>query len=259
MKILSRIYVALIILFLYAPVAVMVIFSFNGSGSVWVMNGFSTRWYAGLTSDTAMMSALQHTLIIAVSSALISTVLGTAAAVGITAIRRKVSKKIIMSVTQIPMMNADIVTGISLMLLFIFIGKLLGLSESLGFLTVLISHITFNLPYVILSEFEADRLTVYIASGDAKALTAAAGVGIKLAQRIVLELKDKVGAIAEDGEDIKAIGNATAHTNSSEAVAALVSLGYSQGEASLAVGRLDQTLTAEELIKQALKSLARRI
>ena len=118
---------------------------------VWVMNGFSTRWYAGLTSDTAMMSALQHTLIIAVSSALISTVLGTAAAVGITAIRRKMPKKIIMSVTQIPMMNADIVTGISLMLLFIFVGKLLGLSESLGFLTVLISHITFNLPYVILS------------------------------------------------------------------------------------------------------------
>ena len=151
MKILSRIYVALIILFLYAPVAVMVIFSFNGSGSVWVMNGFSTRWYAGLTSDTAMMSALQHTLIIAVSSAFISTVLGTAAAVGITAIRRKMPKKIIMSVTQIPMMNADIVTGISLMLLFIFVGKLLGLSESLGFLTVLISHITFNLPYVILS------------------------------------------------------------------------------------------------------------
>ena len=125
MKILSRIYVALIILFLYAPVAVMVIFSFNGSGSVWVMNGFSTRCYAGLTSDTAMMSALQHTLIIAVSSAFISTVLGTAAAVGITAIRRKMPKKIIMSVTQIPMMNADIVTGISL--------------------------ITFNLPYVILS------------------------------------------------------------------------------------------------------------
>ena len=151
MKILSRIYVALIILFLYAPVAVMVIFSFNGSGSVWVMNGFSTRWYAGLTSDTAMMSALQHTLIIAVSSAFISTVLGTAAAVGITAIRRKMPKKIIMSVTQIPMMNADIVTGISLMLLFIFVGKLLGLSESLGFLTVLISHITFNLPYVILN------------------------------------------------------------------------------------------------------------
>ena len=143
MKILSRIYVALIILFLYAPVAVMIIFSFNSSRSVWVMNGFSTRWYEGLLSNTAMMTALEHTLIVAVLSA--------AAAVGITAIRNKISKKIVMSVTQIPMMNADIVTGISLMLLFIFAGKLLGLNESLGFATVLIAHITFNLPYVILS------------------------------------------------------------------------------------------------------------
>ena len=130
MKILSRIYVALIILFLYAPVAVMVIFSFNGSGSVWVMNGFSTRWYAGLTSDTAMMSALQHTLIVAVSSAFISTVLGTAAAVGITAIRRKMPKKIIMSVTQIPMMNADIVTGISLMLPYVILSVIPKLKQT---------------------------------------------------------------------------------------------------------------------------------
>ncbi|MBQ2286101.1 MAG: ABC transporter permease [Clostridia bacterium] len=129
----------------------MIIFSFNGSSSVWVMNGFSTRWYAGLASDTAMMTALQHTVIIAVLSAAVSTVLGTAAAVGINAMRRKITKKIVMSVTQIPMMNADIVTGISLMLLFIFIGRLLSLTESLGFLTVLIAHITFNLPYVILS------------------------------------------------------------------------------------------------------------
>lgn len=151
MKMLSRIYIALIVLFLYAPIAVMVVFSFNSSSSVWVLEGFSTRWYEGLGNDTAMLNALKHTVIIAVSSAIISTVLGTAAAVGINAIRRKFSKKIIMSVTQIPMMNADIVTGISLMLLFIFFGKLIGLNESLGFGTVLIAHITFNLPYVILS------------------------------------------------------------------------------------------------------------
>ena len=151
MKILSRIYIALILLFLYAPIAVMVVFSFNSSSSVWVLEGFSTRWYEGLGNDTSMLTALQHTLIIAVLSAIISTVLGTAAAVGINAIKRKFSKKIIMSVTQIPMMNADIVTGISLMLLFIFFGKLIGLNESLGFGTVLIAHITFNLPYVILS------------------------------------------------------------------------------------------------------------
>ena len=159
MKILSRLYIALIILFLYAPVAVMIVFSFNSSSSVWVFSGFSTRWYEGLANDTTMLTALEHTLIIAVSSAVISTVLGTAAAVGITAIRRKMSQKIVMSVTQIPMMNADIVTGISLMLLFIFFGKLIGLSESLGLGTVLIAHITFNLPYVILSVIPKLRQT----------------------------------------------------------------------------------------------------
>lgn len=117
-----------------------------------------------------------------------------------------------------------------------------------------------KLGIAILSEFTPERLTTFIASGDAKALTAAAGVGIKLAQRIVLELKDKVGSFAGVGaEDIRAVGNATAHTSSAEAVAALVALGYSQGEASLAVGRLDQSLSTEELIKLALKSIAGRM
>lgn len=151
MKILSRLYVALIIFFLYAPVLVMIAFSFNESSSVWVFTGFSLKWYAGLVSDTTMLTALLHTIIIAILSAVISTVLGTAAAVGIMALRNKFSAKLVMSVTQIPMMNADIVTGISLMLLFIFIGRLIGLDESLGFFTVLTAHITFNLPYVILS------------------------------------------------------------------------------------------------------------
>ncbi len=151
MKALSKLYVALIILFLYAPVAVMVFFSFNSGGSVWVFESFSLDWYKGLVHDEVMLDALKHTLIIAALSALISTVIGTAAAVGILAFRRRISKRAMMSVTNIPMMNADIVTGISLMLLFIFFGKLLGLRESLGFLTVLIAHITFNLPYVILS------------------------------------------------------------------------------------------------------------
>ncbi len=151
MKFLSRLYVALIIIFLYAPVAVMVFFSFNEGGSVWVFSGFSLDWYKGLIHDETMLGALKHTLIIAVLSAVLSTVIGTAAAVGILAMRKKFSKRMMMSVTNIPMMNADIVTGISLMLLFIFFGKLLGLKESLGFLTVLAAHITFNLPYVILS------------------------------------------------------------------------------------------------------------
>ena len=112
----------------------------------------------------------------------------------------------------------------------------------------------------LLSEFTASQLTLYIASNDSKALTAATGVGLKLAQRIVLELKDKVGSL-QSGDEIviKAVGNATANTNTKEAVSALVSLGYTQSEASLAVGKLDPTLSTEELIKGALKTLARGI
>ena len=159
MKLLSRLYIALIVLFLYAPVAVMILFSFNAAPSVWVFGGFSARWYEELATDTVMLEALKHTLILAILSAAVSTVIGTAAAVGIEALKKKLTKKAVMSVTQIPMMNADIVTGISLMLLFVFIGKLFGTRESLGFFTVLIAHITFNLPYVILSVIPKLRQT----------------------------------------------------------------------------------------------------
>ncbi len=122
-----------------------------------------------------------------------------------------------------------------------------------------VSGVGSKIGLAILSEFTADKIMLYIASGDAKSLTAASGVGIKLAQRIVLELKDKVGSIAvgDISFDAKAIGNATSNSSSKEAIEALVSLGYSQSEASLAVGRLDPTLDTNELIKQALKSLAR--
>lgn len=122
-----------------------------------------------------------------------------------------------------------------------------------------VSGVGSKIGLAILSEFTADKIMLYIASGDAKSLTAASGVGIKLAQRIVLELKDKVGSISggDLSFDVKAVGNATAHSSSREAIEALVSLGYTQSEASLAVGRLDQTLDTNELIKQALKSLAR--
>ena len=159
MKALSKLYVGLIIFFLYAPVAVMIFFSFNSGGSVWVFEGFSLDWYKGLISNTSMLNALKHTLIIAVLSAVISTVMGTAAAVGILALRKRFSRNASMSVTNIPMKNADIVTGISLMLLFVFVGNLFGLKESLGFFTVLIAHITFNLPYVILSVLPRLRAT----------------------------------------------------------------------------------------------------
>ena len=112
----------------------------------------------------------------------------------------------------------------------------------------------------LLSEFTASQLTLYIASNDYKALTAASGVGPKLAQRIVLELKDKVGSLQSgDTIELKAVGNATLNSNTKEAVSALVSLGYTQSEASLAVGKCDPALSTEELIKQALKTLARGI
>lgn len=122
-----------------------------------------------------------------------------------------------------------------------------------------VSGVGSKIGLAILSEFSADAIMLYIASGDAKSLTAASGVGIKLAQRIVLELKDKVGSISSgvSSFDVKAVGNARANTSSKEAIEALVSLGYTQSEASLAVGRLDQSLDTNELIKQALKSLAR--
>jgi Holliday junction DNA helicase RuvA len=122
-----------------------------------------------------------------------------------------------------------------------------------------VSGVGSKIGLAILSEFTADKILLYIASGDAKSLTAASGVGIKLAQRIVLELKDKVGSISvgDMSFDVKSIGNANANSSSKEAIEALVSLGYTQSEASLAVGRLDQTLDTNELIKQALKSLAR--
>ncbi|MBR7132330.1 MAG: Holliday junction branch migration protein RuvA [Clostridia bacterium] len=110
----------------------------------------------------------------------------------------------------------------------------------------------------LLSELSAGSIMLAVAGNDAKALTAASGVGLKLAQRIVLELKDKVGGIATaNASDIKAVGNAVASTASSEAIEALVSLGYTKSEAALAVGRLSPELASDEMIKQALKSLAR--
>ncbi len=111
----------------------------------------------------------------------------------------------------------------------------------------------------LLSEFKSDKLRIAIASGDSKSLTRAVGVGTKLAQRIILELKDKVGVIGGSGviEEIAVVGAVSASKNAAEAVEALVSLGYSQSEASLAVGRLDSSLSVEELVRMALKAMAK--
>ena len=148
---LSKLYVAFIMMLLYAPIVVMIVFSFNASASTSVMTGFSLKWYQSLLHDSATINALKNTLILAVSSSLIATVMGTAAAVGINVYRNKFIKKTVMGVTNIPMMNPEIVTGISMMLLFVFCARLIGVTDALGFGTMLVAHVTFNLPYVILS------------------------------------------------------------------------------------------------------------
>ena len=151
MKALSKVYTALIFIFLYAPIAILVLFSFNSINSTGYFAGFSLHWYEELFRDSATLAALKNTLILAVASSLIATVIGTAAAVGIDRMKNKYVKGAVMTATNIPMMNPDIVTGISMMLLFVFVGKLLKLDNNLNFGTLLIAHITFNLPYVILS------------------------------------------------------------------------------------------------------------
>ena len=116
-----------------------------------ILEGFSLRWYESLLHDSTTMKSLSNTLILAVCSSLVATVMGTAAAVGINSMKNKYVKKATMSVTNIPMMNPEIVTGISMMLLFVFMAKLVGIKDVLGFETMLIAHVTFNLPYVILN------------------------------------------------------------------------------------------------------------
>lgn len=113
----------------------------------------------------------------------------------------------------------------------------------------------------ILSDFTPDKVRLYIATGDSKALTRATGVGAKLAQRIVLELKDKVGKTIGDSVTVTTsdFSDTASHSKAGEAVFALVSLGYSKSEASLAVGRVDQSLQVEDMIKQALKILAGQV
>ena len=151
MKKLSKVYIALILIFLFAPIAVLIVFSFNSGSSTSVFKGFSLRWYGELFNNAAMLNALKNSLILAISSAAISTVIGTAAAFGIHHMKKKWLRRSVMTATNIPMMNPDIITGISLMFLFVFVGTLLGLQTKLSFWTMLIAHITFSLPYVILN------------------------------------------------------------------------------------------------------------
>ena len=136
---------------LYIPILVLMLFSFNNTSNTGAFNGFSLYWYKELFNSPETFTALKNTLILAVSTAVIATVIGTAAAVGMVKMKSNILRTAIQSVTNIPMMNPDIVTGISMMLLFVAIGTFVGLADKLSFWTMLISHVTFCLPYVILS------------------------------------------------------------------------------------------------------------
>ncbi len=150
MKPIAKFYTALVMLFLFAPIAILLVFSFNQAKSLSVFSGFSLYWYRELFRDSDTLGAVRNTLVLAVSASLISTVMGTAAAVGINKLRSRYLRTVMDTVTNIPMINPDIITGISLMLMFVFVGRLFGAATSLSFWTMLIAHVTFCLPYVIL-------------------------------------------------------------------------------------------------------------
>ncbi len=148
MKTLSRIYTALIFLFLYAPIGVLIAFSFNDSKNRVKWNGFTLKWYADLFENELILDSLRITLEIAVLAAIIATVIGTLAAIGIHSMNGKL-RNTFLAVNNIPMVNPEIVTGVSMMLMFVFVFRLTGLLQP-GFFTLLLSHITFCIPYVIL-------------------------------------------------------------------------------------------------------------
>ncbi|MCR5800063.1 MAG: ABC transporter permease [Lachnospiraceae bacterium] len=143
-KALRRFYLILMLIFLYAPIATLIVLSFNSSKTRAKWGGFTFKWYVSLFRNSDIMEALYTTISIALLSSIIAVIIGLIACVGLNAMK-KTSRSIMMGITNIPMLNADIVTGISLMLLFLSMGL------KFGFGTILLSHITFNIPYVILS------------------------------------------------------------------------------------------------------------
>lgn len=145
MKILKKFYVTIILAFLYAPIFVLIIFSFNDSKSRGSWDGFTLKWYEQLFASREILTALYYTLSIAVLAAIIATIIGTIAALAIYYHMKPLHKNIVMNLTYLPVLNPDIVTGIALMLLFIFV------KFQLGFITLLIAHIVFSVPYVILA------------------------------------------------------------------------------------------------------------
>ena len=148
MKKLGKLYLALVIFFLYVPIFVLIVFSFNETKSRSVFSGFTLDWYQKLFHNRIIMTSLRNTIIIAVIASIVSTILGTLAAIGINSMK-KVPKAVVMNVTNMPIINPEIITGVSLMLLFVFFAARMNLE--FGFVTLVIAHITFDVPYVILN------------------------------------------------------------------------------------------------------------
>ncbi len=166
MKKLSKIYLALVMLFFYIPIFVLVVFSFNVSKSHSVFSGFTFDWYIKLFHNEMIMTSLLHTIIVAVAASIAATVLGTAAAIGISKMK-KLPKMLVMQGTNIPIINPEIVTGVSLMLLFVFFAA--RMNFEFGFITLIIAHITFDVPYVILNimpKFRQMNPNIYEAAQD---------------------------------------------------------------------------------------------
>lgn len=151
MKFLSKFYMGIIFFLLYIPIAVLVVFSFNSSGNLAEFSGFTLDWYKELFSDSEALSSLLNSLILAVTSAALATAIGTFGALGLHKMKSKYVKGAVKAVTNIPMMNPDIVTGVSMMLLFVAFAALIKSQSVFGFWTMLIAHTTFSIPYVLLS------------------------------------------------------------------------------------------------------------
>lgn len=147
-----KVYTALAFILLYAPLLIMVFFSFNSTESTGVFTGFSLKWYKSLfaDSDGSIRSALTYSITLAVLSSVIATFVGTLAALGLAKFKKKYTKSAVITVTNIPMVNPEIVTAVSLVLLFSAVFTIFGIKIN-DFASLLIAHITFNLPYVILS------------------------------------------------------------------------------------------------------------
>ncbi len=148
MKKLGKLYIGIVLMFLYVPIFVLIVFSFNETKSRSVFSGFTFDWYEKLFRNEIIISSLINTIIIAVLASILSTILGTLAAIGINSMR-KIPKAVVLNITNMPIINPEIVTGVSLMLLFVFFAARMNLE--FGFVTLLIAHITFNVPYVILN------------------------------------------------------------------------------------------------------------